>query len=105
MFGYKTYSNAGYECVSEADGKRVEHDLKKCVHCGNIWRKRPGSGIERGFCTHCMGDCCSPQCGAKCYPFEKKLMDESKALQIMNDNPMIAPSDAKLSEIFNRLRG
>lgn len=105
MFGHTTKSVAGYECITNPDGSKVEHDLKKCVHCGTVWRKRPGSGIERGFCTGCMGDCCTPQCGAKCYPHEQQIMDESKVLSIATDNPLIAPTDAKLSEIFNRLRG
>lgn len=105
MFGHTTKPIAGYECIINADGTKVEHDLKKCVHCGVVWRKKPGSGTLRGFCCKCSGDCCSPECSAKCYPHEQQIMDESKMLQTMIDNPFIRPDDSKLAEIFNRLRG
>lgn len=102
MFGHPTKAIAGYECIINGNGTRIEHDLKSCVHCSAKWRKRPGSGIQRGFCTRCMGDCCTPECGSKCYPFEQRVLDEGK---LLNTNPLAVPSDNKLMEIYHKLRG
>lgn len=46
-------------------------DTRQCVHCGNHFEIRPGSGIVRGWCSHCNG----PECGAErcftCLPYEQ----------------------------------
>ena len=49
MFGHKQRKVDAVEIITEAGEKAVETPLKKCCHCGGFWRKRPGSGIQRGF--------------------------------------------------------
>lgn len=53
----------------------VHTDTLQCCHCDTHYQVQPGSGITRGFCTHCM----KPTCGAdeccECVPFEKKIQE------------------------------
>ena len=44
----------------------------QCVHCGDHWIGRPGSGKTRGFCMNCDGPVCGKKCEV-CIPFEKQL--------------------------------
>jgi hypothetical protein len=63
----------GIVVVTDVDGRTIERDTLRCVHCQKVWVVVPGSGRRRGFCTRCMG----PTCGAAgcdaCMNFEKKL--------------------------------
>lgn len=79
MFGNKRRNVDAVEIITEAGENPVETDLKKCCHCGGFWRKRPGSGIQRGFCFKCMDDFCGPGC-MECKPHEQQLLDEAKLL-------------------------
>lgn len=63
--------------MTEIDGTVKEVDIKKCCHCGGYWDKKPGSGIERGFCLRCMDEFCGPNCAA-CTPHEKWLQKEAE---------------------------
>jgi hypothetical protein len=48
-------------------------DTAQCVHCGQHWEYKPGSGEMRGFCQRCMGMTCGgPNC-RDCMPMEKRL--------------------------------
>ena len=54
-------------------GQEARGDMLQCVHGGEHWVVRPGSGITRGFCFNCNGPTCgSPKCD-QCLPFEKAM--------------------------------
>ena len=55
-------------------GQVAEGDTAMCVHCQRHWRIRPGSGMQRGFCSRCSGPTCGKQaCDTRCVPFEKAI--------------------------------
>jgi len=67
-------SPAGHVTFSDVDSdKSYSADTLQCVHCGQHWAMRPGSGNVRGFCTKCSGPVCGPKCGGKCVPQEQQL--------------------------------
>lgn len=65
---------AGYVAIVDpgSDKPILEARTLQCVHCGGHWVPRPGSGIERGFCTRCNGPVCGRGC-AECVPAEQML--------------------------------
>lgn len=44
-----------------------------CCHCNTIVIMRPGSGIQRGFCTKCTQLTCGRAECHECVPFAKRL--------------------------------
>ena len=48
-------------------------DMLQCVHGGEHWIVRPGSGMQRGFCFNCNGPTCGSQKCDQCVPFEKAM--------------------------------
>lgn len=46
-----------------------------CAHCDYHWTPKPGSGIQRGFCTRCHGLVCGrPSClKLGCTHWEQRL--------------------------------
>ena len=70
-----------------------EIDTLQCVHCGQHWEHKPGSGIVRGWCSLCNG----PFCGVACkehFPLEKRFDLYEKGL--LPD--LLAPKDMILPE-------
>lgn len=62
------------------DGQHVA-DTLQCKHCGKHWIPIKGSGIVRGWCTHCNGVTCgAPDC-MKCVPFEQRLDEVEKGIR------------------------
>jgi hypothetical protein len=55
-----------------ADKPILEARTIQCVHCGQHWVPKPGSGIERGFCMNCNGPICGRKC-AECVPQEAQV--------------------------------
>ena len=64
-------------CDPGADRPLFEAGTLQCVHCGEHWLPRPGSGIERGWCQNCAGPVCGPGC-AECVPEEVLLENMEK---------------------------
>ena len=55
-------------------GQASEGETLMCMHCQNHWRIRPGSGMERGWCSNCNGPTCGwQQCETTCVHFEKAI--------------------------------
>jgi hypothetical protein len=54
------------------DGNVVA-DTLQCVHCNSHWIPIKGSGIKRGYCTHCNGVTCGSESCMQCMDFRKKL--------------------------------
>lgn len=73
----KYKGTGGYIRIDNPEGPPVERDTMQCVHCMKHWIVQPGSGIRRGWCTHCNGPLCGADKCFKCVPFEKKV--EGKA--------------------------
>ena len=59
------------------DGRHVA-DTLQCVHCGNHWETKPGSGTERGFCTNCSGPVCGAHACFDCKPHEAQIELQEK---------------------------
>ncbi len=57
--------------------------VRQCIHCQYTWEYKPGSGIERGFCTNCDGHTCGRVACDSCYHKEKRIED-MEALERMN---------------------
>lgn len=83
MYGYKPKRVDAVEIITEASGRKVESDIKKCCHCGSYWKVQPGSGIQRGYCGRCGDFFCSPSC-MNCYPYEQQLLDKAKMIEAIN---------------------
>ncbi len=65
-------------------GQESGGDMLQCVHGGEHWVIKPGSGIKRGFCLKCNGPTCGKKaCETRCLPMEKAMEDmEREARQI-----------------------
>lgn len=59
------------------NGQEVANTLQ-CVHGGEHFISRRGSGVTRGFCMRCQGPTCGSPDHDVCIPFEKRL-DEYEA--------------------------
>jgi len=64
---------AGYTRTTGPYGEVVDCDTLRCCHCSFSWEVVAGSGVQRGFCTRCMGYTCgSPSCMV-CIPYFQRL--------------------------------
>lgn len=92
MFGFR--QTAGGIVI---DGRQVG-ETHQCVHCGNHWEVKRGSGIARGFCTRCKGTLCgAPYCMKYDIPFEFRI-DYTEALAA-NDEKKVHELKALFPEI------
>ncbi len=61
-----------------------EGNLRQCCHCSMVWIYKPGSGINRGFCSKCEDHICGKDVCFICYPAEQRDEDmERAARQLM----------------------
>lgn len=72
-----------------SDRPLLEVGTLQCVHCGQVWFPRPGSGRVRGFCRLCMGPVCGPGCAA-CVPNEVYLENIEKG-RPLGFRPVVVP--------------
>lgn len=84
-----------YVVTQDANGKRVERELRQCSHCQTTWLYIPGSGNVRRICMQCMGMCCnSPACNAmasgKCAPFSA-VVESGDARYVMSEAGVMVP--------------
>jgi len=54
------------------DGMEVAHTLR-CVHGGEHFVSRRGSGLKRGFCTRCSGPTCGSPAHDPCVHWMKQI--------------------------------
>ncbi len=79
-----------------ADKPLLETKTLQCVHCGGHWVPRPGSGIQRGWCSRCNGPICGAGC-VDCVPTEQ-LLENIEHGRAMDFRPIIAAVPRSLSE-------
>lgn len=60
-------------CVDPNSGGETQTDTKQCVHCGEHFPYKKGSGRTRGFCTRCMGMTCGGHQCMECFPIEERF--------------------------------
>lgn len=58
----------------------VVADTVQCRHCGGHYIPIKGSGIKRGWCTHCGGPLCGKDGCFECIDFRKKMDEYEKGL-------------------------
>lgn len=68
----------GYSVVTSPVSSNVESETRSCVHCGQHWIYKQGSGIDRGLCTKCDGYTCGKKSCDPCYPIEARIEDMEK---------------------------
>ena len=71
-FKHSTLHPKGIQIEEGPDIGIVTSDTVMCVHCGGHWTVDPKHARGRGFCWHCNGAVCGPQC-AECVPRERQL--------------------------------
>lgn len=71
-------------------GEVVDCDTLRCCHCGCHWEVVAGSGIERGFCTRCVGYTCGKPACMACVPVERRLEN------VEAGRPELTPSAEKV---------
>jgi len=56
-------------------GGKVSGEMRHCVHCQGAWVHNPQShsGRIRGWCDHCKGYLCGPQCAECLGPAMKRI--------------------------------
>jgi hypothetical protein len=73
MTAYRMGRASGYVSIVSPDKPTVEGDTLQCVHCGGHFYTKPGSGMQRGWCTRCKGPHCGRNNCWECVPFMKKI--------------------------------
>jgi len=81
MYQATARRSKGYAVWVYPDHHPVERDCLQCVHCQFTWFVEPGSGVERGWCQHCMGPTCGKPGCHECRPFLKQLEDAERRIE------------------------
>jgi hypothetical protein len=63
-----------YKVTSLEAGYTIdEGQTLSCVHCGQMWHVKPGSGHRRGWCFRCNGPTCGSRECQECRPWERQM--------------------------------
>lgn len=64
----------GYFVTADQYGRKIEGEIRTCVHCQYSWEYHPNSGIKRGWCIKCNGLLCGKEaCLRSCTPIDQQL--------------------------------
>ena len=78
---------AGWTKTTGPYGEIINADMLQCVHCRFSWEVVVGSGIERGFCSRCVGYTCGKPACMVCIPFEQRLENMEAGLDPLTPRP------------------